>query len=78
MGVIVDTVFAYYKNGNLKSQSFYKDNELNGDKIIYFPNGVVQARGSFVNGKKNGDWCVYDSLGVKIECVRYKHGSRND
>ena len=77
-GFIVDTAFSYYKTGNLKSQALYKDNELNGEQIIFFPDGGVKERGFFVDGLKDGNWCIYDSLGVKIECYRYKRGVKNE
>ena len=51
-GLIVDTVFTFYKTGELKSKSIYSLNELNGEKIIFYPSGVVKEKGSERNRVK--------------------------
>ena len=54
----------------------YSSNELNGEKISFFPSGRVKEMGDFINGQKHGTWCVYDSLGNKLNCIRYKRGAK--
>ena len=73
-GVIVDTAFTYYKEGNLKSISIYSSNELNGEKLTFYPSGILKEKGTMLNGYKHGRWCIYDSLGVELDCVKYKKG----
>ena len=52
----------------------YKKNELNGEKIIFYPSGLIKESGGYIDGKKNGLFCNYDTLGVELNCVKYKKG----
>ena len=46
-GMIIDTAYAYYKTGELKTTYVYKKNQLNGEKTTYYPSGLVKEKGSF-------------------------------
>ena len=72
--MIEDTVYAYHKNGNIKSKSSYLNNKLHGESVYHYPSGNIKETGFFLEDQKDGDWCRYDSLGYQIECVNYKAG----
>jgi len=47
----------YYKNGKIKYEGNFSDDEYNGDGKFYDENGIIYI-GQFKNGKKNGNFVV--------------------
>ena len=72
--MIVDTAYAYYKNGQIKSTYIYVDNERNGPTKTYYQSGIIKTEGMFKNDQKTALWCDYDSLGHKLDCISYQNG----
>ena len=66
IGIIIDNMETYkkngewreyYKNGNLKYEGNFLDDEYDGNGKFYYENGDVYI-GQFKNGKKHGDGCI--------------------
>ena len=67
IGIIVDIMKTYkingirreyYKNGNLKYEGNYLEDEYDGDGELHYKNGKIYI-GQFKNGKKNGDGFIF-------------------
>ena len=48
----------YYKDGNLKYEGNYLDDEYDGDGEFHYKNGKIYI-GQFKNGEKNGDGFIF-------------------
>ena len=82
---------SWYKNKNLKSEGFYRNDLMNGDWKFYYANGNIMADGSFLNGngkKKNnttkipingrtGNWTGWHENGVKWSELSFKNGKKH-
>lgn len=62
-GTIVDTVFTYYSNGQLKSVSEFKEGQRNGIYLEYNIFGELTDEGFYKNGEYDRDWYSYFSDG---------------
>nr|WP_321412400.1 tetratricopeptide repeat protein [uncultured Carboxylicivirga sp.] len=68
----------YYRNGQLKSEYEYADDQLNGDMISYYPNGKISVVTPYVNGQLEGKYIAYEKNGqVKTEGY-YKNNNTDD
>ena len=72
IGIIVDVMKAYkkngirreyYKNGNLKYEGNFVDDEYDGDGEFHYENGEIYI-GQFKEGKKNGDGYIFKDNNV--------------
>ena len=67
----------YYPSGKLKSETRFKDGELNGVSKGYYESGKLSFEMPFKNGKLNGVQKEYYESG-QLESERtYKDGKRN-
>lgn len=64
-------------NGQLYSQSSYKNGLLDGEKSIYFENGNLFQQFNFKNGKANGISTIYDEKYNVILTTNYKDNIKN-
>ena len=57
----------WYRNGQLKSEEFFKQNdkkdEKDGPSVSYYNDGQVQAKGQFAKGLKTGKWQYWHANG---------------
>jgi hypothetical protein len=67
----------YYDNGNKKSETHYKDGELNGVSTSWHQNGTIQTEMHYKDGKKNGLFTFWYEDGTKFLEEHYKNGKRN-
>lgn len=72
----VDSVVAYYNNGNIKSVIHYKDGIKNGDAKLFRENGNVKQELSYFNGKVNGIVSNNDENGKLQEMFTIVDGKR--
>ncbi|MNE92480.1 hypothetical protein D3C80_1902100 [compost metagenome] len=47
------------QDGTLLEESYFKNNEYNGETVFYDSDKSVASKGKFVNGKKAGMWQFY-------------------
>jgi len=47
------------QDGTLLEESYFKNNEYNGDAVFYDSDKSIASKGKFVNGKKAGMWQFY-------------------
>ncbi len=66
----------YYENGNLQSESVWKDGTLvqDGIKKSYHPDGSLRSIGTYVNGKRHGVLTRYHNNGQISATVTFEHG----
>ncbi len=64
----------FYKNGKLKLEAGYKDNELDGAYASYHFNGQLQESIKYQNGKREGKYIFFDEKGNKLKEATYLNG----
>src|SRR5690625_4252307 len=68
-------LWKYYKRG-IKDQPImtetYKNNKLDGWKIIYYTNGKIAEKTHFLNGLKDGELIIYSENGQVLQQYKYK------
>jgi antitoxin component YwqK of YwqJK toxin-antitoxin module len=63
----------YYRNGNLKTRQFYKNDTLNDSSFSYFENGKMSTMQFLKNHKKEGTWKAFNEQGQLFVEVNYKN-----
>lgn len=63
----------YYKNGQLKTESYYKKGSPNGKSIGYYENGKIHYVLRFKNGQKEGEHVYYFENGNVASKVPFKN-----
>lgn len=61
----------YFKSGELKVLTLYKDGVVNDTVYHYFKNGIVKEKGLFKDGKKYGWWKLYKESGLLYKMEDY-------
>ena len=67
----------YFSNGQIKSETNYRQEQKHGKYVSYFINGSMSAEGEFKNNKKNGRWAWLDKSGKLDSIFHYKNGRLN-
>ena len=50
----------YYKNGQIKAEGPFGNNQMEGEWIFYRQTGHLWQIGNFQNGKKHGKWIRFN------------------
>jgi antitoxin component YwqK of YwqJK toxin-antitoxin module len=50
----------YYKNGKIKAEGPYENNQMEGEWRFYRESGQLWQIGNFQNDKKHGTWIRFD------------------
>ncbi len=66
----------YYKNGLLKAENYFTNNQLNGSVISYFSNGAIDSEATYINGVKNGVVKRYHPNGKLESEITWKDGKK--
>ena len=86
IGIIIDIMKTYrkkgegkefYKNGMLKYEGNFYNDEYNGEGIEYYENGDKKYEGKFINGKYNGEGIEYYENGDKKYEGKFVDGEYN-
>lgn len=67
----------YWKDGQIRSISFFNNNVLEGIARTYYPNGQLRSEILYVNGKDNGTYKQFYPTGQKRLEVAYENGIKN-
>jgi antitoxin component YwqK of YwqJK toxin-antitoxin module len=62
---------AWYKNGKVWSEGFFKDGRSEGVRTVYYDNGVKYMVGSYDMDQKVGKWQFYDNAGKLVKEVDF-------
>lgn len=73
-GIIQDTVFTYFPNGNIQSIIQYKDDELDGIYLKYNVFGHLIQEGRYSEGEAVNDWYEYYPDGSLREEYAFNRG----
>ncbi|MCK5169120.1 MAG: hypothetical protein KAQ75_04500 [Bacteroidales bacterium] len=66
-----------YKNGNISSEGYLKENMPTGLWKSYYITGIKKSEGKWSNNKLDSIWIFYDQLGDTIEKINYYIGKKN-
>ena len=66
----------YHNNGQIKMETNYKDEKLEGKWIWYYENGQIEGEGNFKDGKLDGKWTFYYENGQIREEGNYTGGQQ--
>ena len=61
----------YYKNGQIKSETNWKDFTLDGKSTDYYRNGQIKKEGNYKDRKEDGKWTYYNKDGSIKEVKEY-------
>ncbi len=67
---------AYYENGILKSEGWYRFNVKTDYWIYYHENGNIASQGHYEYGKKEKYWYFYDENRVRTEEGHFSEGDK--
>ena len=56
----------FFKNGQLKAQGFFANEQMIGQWKFYKENGSLWQIGHFENGQKHGKWTRFDTEGNTV------------
>jgi len=62
---------AWYKNGKVWSEGFFKNGLSEGVRIVYYDNGNKYMVGSYSKDQKVGKWQFYDNTGKLVKEVDF-------
>lgn len=62
----------YFPDGNIMTEGFYKNDQLEGDFTLYFPDGSIQLKGKYKAGVQVGQWHYFDEDGKEISESEFK------
>ena len=66
----------YYKNGQIRQESNYKDGKYDGEQIWYHDNGQIKREGNYKDGKKEGKLTYYKTDGSLFCEGIYENGKK--
>ncbi|MBU8891178.1 MAG: hypothetical protein KOO66_00245 [Bacteroidales bacterium] len=66
-----------YRNGNISSSGYLKDNKPTGFWKSYYITGILKSEGKWTNNRLDSIWVFYDQLGDTIEKINYYQGKKN-
>ena len=64
----------YYKNGEVKEKSNFKDGKAEGESIVYYDNGKLRGKGNYKDGKAEGEIFSYFENGESELIANFKDG----
>ena len=67
----------YYSNGNLRTETPYKNNMREGIVKTYYANGTVKSEADYHNDKQNGETKTYDKNGNLEKIYTYQNDQLN-
>ena len=67
-----------FPNGQLKSETFYKNGVKDGSESVWAENGQKLTEVPYVNGKIHGTWIVWTEDGRIGMRMVYENGERVD
>lgn len=70
-------IMRWYLNGNVSSESEYKDNKVHGTHTHYYSNGVMLSEENYDNGSAQGQWLQWYEDGMPAEKGYYDNNKRN-
>jgi antitoxin component YwqK of YwqJK toxin-antitoxin module len=62
---------AWYKNGKVWSEGFFKDGLSEGVRTVYYDNGKIYMVGNYALDQKVGKWKFYDNTGKLVKEVDF-------
>jgi antitoxin component YwqK of YwqJK toxin-antitoxin module len=62
---------AWYKNGKIWSEGFFKDGLSEGVRTVYYDNGNKYMVGSYSKDEKVGKWQFFDNTGKLVKEVDF-------
>lgn len=65
---------SFYENGQVWSETTYKDGVEEGFSRTFYENGQIRYEGNYKSGKMDGKWNYYDETGKLIKTETYKEG----
>ncbi len=69
--------FEYFENGKVSAESFYKNDNLHGERVMYFENGQKQYIEQYKNGAFDGPYLAFYESGEKELEGNYVKGIMN-
>jgi len=72
----LDTIKAFYSNGNLEAAVVYEKNVRQGESIFYWENGNPKEKRNYINDKVEGGVTNYYSNGKTKESYFVENGKR--
>ena len=66
-----------YKNGNISSEGFFKNNKPTGFWKSYYITGILKSEGKWNNNRLDSIWIFYNQIGDTIEKINYYLGKKN-
>jgi len=65
----------YHQDGiTIMTEEMYKNNLLDGERIVYFENGKIAQRMSYTQGNENGIETHYSEKGIILKTYTYLNG----
>ena len=75
-GKLLDGIVrSFWKNGQLQSESLYKEGKREGDSKAYYENGNLKSEGFYRKGEVEGTYKMYYENGSLMKEVPYKKGN---
>lgn len=74
-GVIQDTIYEYFRGGEIEGKITVKDDMRNGESTTYYENGQLKERITFVNGDAEGPYQSFHRNGqleIEMNLVKNK------
>jgi len=62
---------AWYKNGKVWSEGYFKDGLSEGVRTVYYENGKKYMVGAYARDQKVGTWQFYDNTGKLLKEVNF-------
>ena len=67
----------FYLNGQIQSESNYKDEKMDGNQISYYENGKKESEVFYKDGELDGKYIGWYENGKKMEEAFFKDGEEN-
>ena len=62
----------FYLNGNIQTETDYKDGKMDGNQIAYYENGLIQSETNLKGGELDGKYIGWYENGKKKEEMNFK------
>ncbi|NOQ26000.1 MAG: hypothetical protein GQ564_11610 [Bacteroidales bacterium] len=66
-----------YKNGNISSKGYLKNNQPTGFWKSFYITGITKSEGKWINNKLDSIWIFYDQIGDTLQKINYFQGKKN-
>ena len=77
LGEALQKRLEYFSNGQIKSETNFRQEKKHGKYLSYFTNGSISTEGEYKNNKKNGRWVWLGKSGKLDSIFHYKDGRLN-